>query len=86
MNCEQAIIQLDYERKLLMQDHNQFRDKFMSTIKTGFALTPEYKEFQKRDDIIKTAIARIMKLQKDKYQKEIDEAVELKLKELWGID
>lgn len=85
MNYEQAIVQLEYERKQIYEDMRQFQRNLPSSV-INYRLTPEYKEFEKKEDIIKTAIARIMKLQKDKYQKEIDEAVELKLKELWGID
>ena len=85
MNYEQAIIQLEYERKQIYEDMRQFPRNLASSV-INYRLTPEYKEFEKKEDIINTAIGRIMKLQKDKYQKEIDEAVELKLKELWGID
>lgn len=81
MNYEQAIIQLEYEHKQLMEDLLQFRQ----TTK-NYRETAEYKVFETKDKILVTSIARVIKLQKDKYQKEIDDAVELKLKEMCVID
>ena len=81
MNYEQAIIQLEYEHKQLMEDLLQFRQ----TTK-NYRETSEYKVFETKDKILVTSIARVIKLQKDKYQKEIDDAVELKLKEMCVID
>jgi hypothetical protein len=86
MNYEQAIVQLEYESKQIFEDMRQFQRDFKSSVTNGYRLAPEYKDLEKKVLIIGTAVAHIIKLQNDKYQKEIDDAVELKLKELWGID
>ena len=81
MDYDQAIIQLEYEHKQLMEDLLQFRQ----TTK-NYTKTPQYKVFETKDKILVTSIARVIKLKNDKYQKEIDDAVELKLKEMCVID
>jgi hypothetical protein len=86
MNYEQANTQLEYESKQIYEDMRQFQRDFKSSVTNGYRLAPEYKDLEKKVLIIGTATARIIKLQKDKYRKEIDDAVELKLKELCITD
>jgi len=82
MSYEEAIVQLECERKQIFEDIHQFLIDFKSGVIHEYLQTPEYKEFEKKVLIIDTAIAHIMKLQKANYQNKVDEAVELKLKEL----